>query len=100
MVDQPHGCLAGNARPPEPVDVSDAEAVEAEVGFADFDEELLPAAGGLEGEVQGEGLAGGFELFEDWPQGCGHGDGEGAVFAAFGGREGDLIFPKIDAAHR
>jgi hypothetical protein len=44
VIHKPHCRLARHTGPPQPVHISDPQAVETQVFFLDFDEELLPSA--------------------------------------------------------
>lgn len=64
VIYEAHGGFSWDIGAAEAVDVGDAQAVETEMFLADLDEELLPAAGGLEGEFEGEFCFGLFEPLE------------------------------------
>lgn len=100
VVDQPHGRFARHTGTAQPVDVGNAQAVEAQMRFFNFDEKLLPPARRLEWKFQREFLLGFAEAFKQGTQRGRHRNGKRPIFTALWRRKRDFIFFEIKTANR
>src|SRR5205823_3458008 len=81
VIDEAHGGFSRHSRAAQPVDVGDAQAMEAQVGLLDLDEKLLPPARRLEGEVEGVVLASLPEVLQQRTERRRHRNRERSIFA-------------------
>ena len=100
MIDQPHGSFAGDTGTAQPIHVGYAEAMEAEVGHLDLDEELLPPPRRLEREFHGEFLFGLGQLFEQGPERSRHRNRKCSVLAPLWRGESDFVLGEIHTVQR
>ena len=99
VVDQSNGGFTRDTGTAQAIHVGHAEAVEAEMGHLDLDEELLPSPRRLEREFHGEFLFGLGQLFEKRPERGRHRNRKRTGLSALRRREGDLVLGEIHAAH-